>query len=135
MFGSLQASESEIQRVFDVQVAAWNRGDITSFMRSYEASDDTTFVGQRVLKGYSMVLARYRAQYPDQAAMGQLRFSDLEIRMLGSDYAVATGRFNLTRVLTAGGPATGLFSVILKKIDRDWKIIHDHTSRETSSDQ
>ena len=131
----LQAGEAEIAKVFEVQTGAWNRGDISTFMDSYEDSRETTFVDQLVLKGYSRVLARYRAQYPNRTVMGLLHFSELDVRLLGTDYAVTTGRFTLTRIESAGGPATGLFTVLMKRVGSDWKIIHDHTSREVSPEQ
>jgi len=126
----LQADEPAIRKLLEAQVADWNRGDIAAFMKSYDNSPETTFVGERVLKGYSSVLARYKHQYPDRGAMGQLRFTELEVRMLSTEHGVVTGRFSLTRIHEAGGPAAGVFSLVLRHTNTGWKIIHDHTSRE-----
>src|SRR5579864_1646443 len=99
--------EQDIRRVLDDQVAAWNRGDIPGFMEGYDKSDSTTFVSSTITKGHAEVLANYRKRYPTPEKMGTLRFSDLEIRSLGSDYASVIGRFHLDRSADAGGEASG----------------------------
>src|SRR5579864_963993 len=102
--------EQEIRRVLDDQVAAWNRGDIPAFMEGYDKSKATTFVGTAITKGHAQVLARYLARYPTREKMGTLRFSDVEIRLLGPEYASVIGRFHLVRTQDAGGDATGIFT-------------------------
>ena len=44
--------------------------------------------------------------------------------MLGPEAALVTGRFDLDRK----EPATGRFTLVFRKTNRGWKIIHDHTS-------
>src|SRR5690349_15055463 len=89
--------ETGIRQVLDAQVAAWNRGDIPGFMGGYDESESTTFVSTTVTKGHAQVLARYRQRYPTRDKMGTLGFSDLDVRLLGSDYAAVIGRFHLDR--------------------------------------
>ena len=110
------------------QAAAWNRGDIDSFMRGYEDSPQTTFLGKSVEHGYAAILARYKRAYANKEAMGTLEFSDLEVRMLGQDYAAVTGKYHLTRSAAAGGDASGVFSLVWEKTAEGWKTILDHTS-------
>ena len=120
--------ESEIRRVLDDQVAAWNRGDIPGFMDGYDKSESTTFVSTTITKGHAAVLANYRKRYPTTEKMGTLRFSDLEIRPLGPDYAAVIGRFHLDRSAGAGGEASGIFTLLFHKTGHGWKVILDHTS-------
>jgi len=120
--------ETEIRKVLDDQVLAWNRGDIQAFMTGYEDSPNTTFVGKEVSKGYNTVLERYRKNYPTKEKMGTLRFSDLEIRPLGKDHALVIGRFHLDRTKEAGGEAAGIFTLTFRKTPKGWKVIADHTS-------
>jgi ketosteroid isomerase-like protein len=61
--------------------------------------------------------------------MGKLAFTNLAIRVLDSNYAIATGNFHLDRTTNAGGNADGIFSLIFKREPQGWKIILDHTSR------
>jgi uncharacterized protein (TIGR02246 family) len=126
---SAAAQESAIRNLLDQQTADWNRGDIDAFMKSYEDSPQTTFVGQKVEYGYANILARYKRLYATPAAMGKLAFTHLAIRVLDANFAVATGNFHLDRTKEAGGNADGIFSLIFKKEPQGWKIILDHTSR------
>jgi ketosteroid isomerase-like protein len=120
--------EQEIRGGMEVQVAAWNRGDIQGFMEGYENSEATTFVGSAITKGHALVLARYLKSYPTREKMGTLRFSDIEMRMLGTEYASVIGRFHLDRSSEAGGEASGIFTLLFHKTGQGWKIILDHTS-------
>jgi len=120
--------KQEIHKVLDDQVKAWNRGDIPAFMDAYAKSESTTFVSTTVTKGHAQVLAGYLKRYPTPEKMGTLRFSDLEIHLLGSDYASVLGRFHLERSKEAGGEAVGIFTLLFHKTANGWKVILDHTS-------
>lgn len=129
-----QTAENAIRETLNAQVSAWNRGDIPGFMQAYEDSDDTTFIGQQLRKGFQPILKRYQQSYSTTEQMGTLTFTDLDVRMLPSscgkvEYAVVTGKFHLQR--TAHGEATkddGIFSLIWHNGPHGWKIIVDHTS-------
>jgi uncharacterized protein (TIGR02246 family) len=117
---------AEIGKVIHAQQDAWNRGDIDAFMNGYWHSDETVFVsGDEVTRGWQKVLDRYKAKYSDRAKMGTLAFSDLEVRSLSNDSAVALGRWKLER---ANDQLHGRFTLIFRKFSDGWKIIHDHTS-------
>jgi uncharacterized protein (TIGR02246 family) len=119
----------EVRALLMNSQAAWNRGDLAAFASYYEDSPETTFIGREVTRGGTQaILERYRGNYPNRDAMGQLSFSELEIRTLAADVALATGRFELKRTVTAGGDASGRFTLILRESAAGWKIIHDHTS-------
>jgi uncharacterized protein (TIGR02246 family) len=122
-------AQAAIRRVLDRQVADWNRGDVDAFMKGYEDSPQTTFVGQTVQYGYATILERYKKVYANPAAMGKLTFAHIAIRVLTSDYAAVTGNFHLQRSPAGGGNADGVFSLLLKKDALGWKIILDHSSR------
>ncbi len=120
--------EAAIKQVFNDQVAAWNRGDVETFMHGYKNSPETTFIGKNVSYGYQPILARYKTAYATPAAMGKLDFSEFKVRFLGSNYAVATGKYHLARTAPGGGDASGIFSTILEREPEGWRIILDHTS-------
>jgi uncharacterized protein (TIGR02246 family) len=123
------ASETAIHHLMDQQAADWNRGDVDAFMKAYEDSPTTTFVGKTVEYGYATIRERYQRIYPTPAGMGKLTFSNLAIRLLEPRYAVATGNFHLERTTAGGGNADGIFSLVLKKDPQGWKIILDHSNR------
>jgi ketosteroid isomerase-like protein len=120
--------QQQIRQVLDTQVTAWNRGDIPAFMEGYDKSDSTTFVSATITKGHAQVLANYLKRYPTRANMGILKFTDLDIRMLGADYAVVIGRFHLDRTPQSGGEASGIFTLLFHNTSQGWRIILDHTS-------
>lgn len=123
----LTASDTaDVIHVIEAQQAAWNRGDIPAFMDTY--SGDCTFVGSEILRGRDAVLARYRKRYPTKAAMGTLRFSDLAVTPLGTNYASVIGRFRLERPERDGGNTHGVFTLLFRKTPHGWKILLDHTS-------
>ncbi len=126
-----QSAPDAIRQVLADQQADWNRGDIVAFMRGYDDSPQTTFIGKSIEHGYEKILARYQRNYTSHEAMGRLVFSDLEVRMLGAEHAVVTGHFHLTRTQAGGGDAAGAFSLVLEKKAEGWKIILDHTSSQT----
>jgi ketosteroid isomerase-like protein len=126
--------KDSIRQVLTMQETEWNRGDIDGFMKGYQDSPQTTFIGQQIAHGYRPILERYQRGYPDKAAMGTLHFSDLDIRMLGGEHAVATGRFHLTRTDAGGGDTSGIFSLVLEKGPEGWRIILDHTTLDAKKD-
>jgi uncharacterized protein (TIGR02246 family) len=127
-----QDAESAIKQVLTDQVSAWNRGDTEAFMQGYKNSPETTFIGKTIQHGWQQVLERYKRGYPTKEAMGTLDFSDLNVRMLGADYAVVTGKFHLARSAAGGGDAKGVFSLVWEKTAEGWKIILDHTTSDAS---
>jgi ketosteroid isomerase-like protein len=117
---------AELTALLTAQAAAWNRGDIESFMAGYASVNDLRFAsGGNITRGWQPTLARYKKSYPDQAAMGTLAFSDLEITVLAPDAAIVFGRWQLTREKDT---PHGLFTLTLKKSAAGWRIIQDHTS-------
>ena len=125
-----QAGEpsNEIRAVLTSQQQAWNRGDIPVFLEGYWNSPELTFAGSDgIVRGYQGLLARYQKSYPDRAHMGELEFSELEIRPLGADSALVLGHWHLKRTV---GDAGGVFSLVFHRFPVGWRIIHDHTSAQ-----
>ena len=123
-----QTPAESIRKVLDDQISAWNRGDIDAFMVGYDNSPDTTFVGSHVDHGWDNVRRQYHERYPTPEKMGKLEFSELDIRLLGADYANVSGRFHLARTAAGGGEAKGVFTLLFHKTASGWRIIQDHTS-------
>jgi beta-aspartyl-peptidase (threonine type) len=119
--------DQQITSVLTDQVDAWNRGDIDAFMETYWKSDKLSFSsGGQTTRGWKATRDRYHDRYPNRDAMGKLNFSELEITQLGDDAALMLGRWQLER---AGDKPGGNFSLVMRKVDGQWKIIHDHTSK------
>ena len=122
----LEAGREAISAVLGAQQTAWNRGDVDAFLVGYWRSPELTFSGSSsVARGWDGVLARYKKNYPDREAMGQLDFSELEFRFLGPEAALVLGRWHLKREKDDVG---GVFTLVWQRFPDGWKIIHDHTS-------
>lgn len=118
--------ETSILKVLNEQVEAWNRGDIAGFMIGYWKSEEMRFVsGNTVSKGWQAAFDRYKVGYDSREKMGRLLFSEIEVTTLNPEAAFVSGRFTLER--KADKP-TGLFTLIFRKIDGNWRIVLDHTS-------
>ncbi|MCR4409604.1 MAG: nuclear transport factor 2 family protein [Candidatus Saccharicenans sp.] len=115
----------EILKVLELQKEAWNRGDLEGYMAYYWKSDQLTFQsGANRVRGWETLMERYKEGYSGDR-MGQLDFSDLEVKVLGRDYALVLGRWNVD---IKGEKKGGVFTLVLKKFPEGWRIIHDHTS-------
>ena len=116
--------------VLDSQVEAWNRGDLEGFMATYWRSPELVFCsGATVTKGWDETLARYRKRYQSEGReMGRLRFDGVELIALGDDAVLARGAWRL--VMGDGKEPHGLFTLLLRRLDGAWLIVHDHTSGE-----
>ncbi|HEX7314199.1 MAG TPA: nuclear transport factor 2 family protein [Pyrinomonadaceae bacterium] len=117
-----------VRAVIEAQAAAWNRGDVTGYMDGYAREDSTTLVSaDTITRGWQVVHDRYKARYDTREKMGTLAFSELEFKPLSEFYMMATGRWQLTR---AADTPRGRFTLIFRRTNAGWRIVHDHTSSE-----
>lgn len=116
--------------ILSKQQDAWNRGDIEGFMEGYWRSSDLTFSsGGVVQRGWHATRDRYLSRYPNRAAMGRLRFSDLEVIPIAPGSLLVLGRWHLERE----EPIGGAFSLVFAQKEGSWVIVHDHTSVDAES--
>ena len=121
-----ESDRAAITKILATQQGNWNQGNVDAFLEGYWRSPDLTFSGSGgIARGWDSVLARYKKNYPDRAAMGQLDFSGLEFHFLGNDAALVLGHWHLAR---AHGDIGGVFSLVWQRFPEGWRIIHDHTS-------
>lgn len=126
LLGSEITDEDRVRTILSAQQIAWNAGDIDGFMQGYWRSPDLRFAsGGSVTNGWQSTRDRYHARYSDRALMGELSFSDLEFDTLSSDAAIVHGAWALRR---DGDRPSGLFTLIFKRIDGEWKIVSDTTT-------
>jgi uncharacterized protein (TIGR02246 family) len=119
----------EVRAMLTASAASWNAGDLEGFLDDYLDAPTTAFVGGTVTRGVAEIRRRYQASYwrtgkPEQ----DLRFEDVDVRMLGPAHALALGRYVLVDPQTKTTEATGWFSLVLSREPTGWKIIHDHSS-------
>ena len=122
------ADRQAIAQVLATQSAAWNRGDIPTFMGGYWHSDSLVFIGKNgATYGWQPTLDNYRRTYGDASQMGQLDFSGLRISPLSAGVAQVVGHWHLARPI-ATGDLQGQFLLIFRRIDGRWVIVADHSS-------
>lgn len=116
----------QIETLLKSQDAAWNNGDLESFMQTYWKSDKMTFSGSGTTRrGWDATLASYQKSYPTQKEMGKLHFDGLETTLFGVDGALVLGNWHLK---LDGKDRDGNFTLVMRKIEGKWKIIHDHSA-------
>ncbi len=116
---------AEINRILGQQSQDWNRGDIEAFMQGYWQSPELSFSSMgNITYGWQQTLENYRARYADRQAMGHLTFNDVTITVLGPNAIEVLGSWHLKREQPIGG----VFTLIFRRINNQWRIVHDHTS-------
>ena len=119
-------NEKEILSILRTQDECWNRGDVEGFMQTYIKSDSLMFIGKSgVTYGWQNTLNNYKKGYPDKAAMGKLDFTLIYIKRLSRKYYHVVGKWHLART---AGDLQGHFTLLIKKVKGEWKIIADHSS-------
>lgn len=123
---SQSKNEKAIRSLLAEQTAAWNRGDLTHFMKGYWENDSLMFIGKSgVTYGWASTLANYQKGYPDTASMGKLTFNLIQVKRLSCKYYHVTGKWFLKRSI---GDVGGHFTLLFNKINGRWVIISDHSS-------
>ncbi len=117
--------ETAIRNAMNVQLNAWNSGNIDAFMQTYWQSDSLLFVSSPPTYGWRTTLEHYKQGYPDTAAMGKLSFNLLELKPLSPEYYFVMGKWDLKRT---AGDVGGYFTLLFRKINGKWLIIVDHSS-------
>lgn len=118
----------EIESLLTRQAAAWNAGDLPRFMQTYWKSDELTFSsGGKITRGWQATLDRYVKSYAPPKEMGTLTFDNLESTLIEKNAALILGDWHLK--MKKGKDRDGNFSLVLRKINGQWRIIHDHSSK------
>ncbi len=115
----------------NAQIAAWNEGNLDAFMNIYWNSDDLKFIsGVKMTKGWSSTLKRYREEYADDNGLGRLSVDKTDVEIITDDVAIVTGRFTHNK---DGVNTGGAFSLVWKRINGQWRIVHDHSAVDPSA--
>lgn len=116
-------AKTAIFKVMKDQEIAWNNGDLEGFMQGYWKSDSLKFYGSNGLtKGWQNTLDNYKRGYPTKAETGTLNFVINDISRIENDNFWVMGEYHLKREV---GDANGVFIIIFKRINNEWKIVAD----------
>ena len=115
--------KAAILAVMKLQETAWSQNDLEGFMQGYWKSDSLKFYGSSGLtKGWQQTLDNYKKGYPTKEHSGTLNFTVEDISKIENDTYWVMGQYHLKRSV---GDANGVFIIIFKKIDGEWKIVAD----------
>lgn len=118
-----QEDTSAILAIMKAQEKAWSNHDLEGFMQGYWKNDSLKFYGSSGLTyGWHKTLANYKKRYPTKDQTGTLNFKVNDISKIQDGAYSVMGEYHLTRKI---GNANGVFMIIFKKIDGEWKIIAD----------
>ncbi len=121
--GKIEQDKQDIKAVLKAQQLAWSENDIDGFMDGYWKSDSLKYYGSGGLKtGWQLTLDNYKRNYPTKAETGELNFVLDDISPISRDAYYVMGQYHLTR---EAGNANGVFKIIFKKLNGEWKIISD----------
>lgn len=109
----------------------WNRGDLDAFVDDYQPGAATTFIGSRgVLRGRAEIRAAYAPRFAPGGTRDSLSFEIVDVDPVAPDALNVIAMYTLARrvgvrdSVTARGPT----SLLLRRVDGRWRIVHDHSS-------
>jgi hypothetical protein len=117
----------EVNTMFARSAAAWNRGDLDTFMTDYLPGDRTTYVTSRgVIHSPAAIRERYAPRFAPGARHDSLSFEGIEVDQLAPGVINVIAYYVLTRgdSLVARGPT----SLVMIRQDGRLRIVHDHSS-------
>lgn len=123
--------QTAVRAALDGSAQAWNRGDLEGFLAVYRRDSTTTYVGSGgLVTGYEGIRERYAPLFEPGAERDSLRFEDFTVRSIADGVAVGTARWILHRQgrVVDAGP----FTLVLRRFDEGWRIVHDHSSSDPS---
>ena len=124
-YGEVERIQAEINQMMADSAVAWTANDLDGFMESFYNSPDLVFaIPTGITKGWQPLKERYAKSI----AKSDLWFTKIEITVVTSDTALVFARFNNQVKDDKTTYSTGLTTLLVKKIDDNWVIVHDHSS-------
>ena len=120
---SEETEKQEILSVMKAQEEAWSNHNLEGFMQGYWKNDSLKFYGRNgITFGWQKTLDNYKKGYPTKEHSGTLTFKVNDISKITNGAYSVMGEYHLKRAV---GDANGVFMIIFKKIQGEWKIITD----------
>lgn len=115
---------AELEQMMHASADAWTADDLDAFMLAFHNSPDLTFaIPPGITKGWQPLKERYAKSI----AKSNLWFTDIEKTVITADTALVFARFH-NEMKADKSYSTGLTTLLCKKIDGNWVIVHDHSS-------
>lgn len=119
---------SEIKLAFSQWTDAYNRGNIDGYLEGYDLPTMRYVSGKNIIIGKEEVCKVFR----EKGTKGFLELVHFEAECFGGD-AICFGKYKLTEDIKDGKKIEeivheGCFTVHVRKLNGQWKIISDHSS-------
>jgi ketosteroid isomerase-like protein len=126
-------TSGSVAEAFSTWTQAWNDKNVNGYLDAYWNSEKTRYVsGDTVVRGKTQIANRIH----DNGIQGKLSTHDMEINYIGSEDAVVFARFLLVLVDSGEQQHTrGVFTVHVRRFAGNWKIVSDHSSATSDSEQ
>jgi len=118
----------DVTKVLIAQESAWNKGDLDAYLSRYKDAADTEAILAAPTLGLAAIRNAFHLNFPNRDAMGTLEESEVQVRGLGENFALATGKYHLLRNKKSGGEVQGTFTNIFEKTPTGWQIIFSETT-------
>ena len=117
----MEADKKAINKVLKKQRIAWSDNNLEKFMEGHWKSDALKFYDSNgVISGWENILERYQKAYPTENHTGKLSYKVNDISEISEGAYYVLGEYHIKRDI---GNAYGNFTIIMKKINNEWKII------------
>lgn len=127
---STDPNAQAVRAAFDQLVKGIEESDVETVVSVYQNSPNTLFFNNNgsVTRGWEQDKLNREARYP-KITEAKLTPSNVRVEMLGNAGAVLTCEWKQTQEFD-GTPesASGRMTLVFKKIGKDWKVVHLHTS-------
>jgi uncharacterized protein (TIGR02246 family) len=118
----------DVAKIVLNQEKAWNKGDMEGYLAFYKDAPDTEAMLGGPVRGLTNIRNVFHGNFPNKEAMGTLEQSEVSVRALDDKFAIATGRYHLSRTHKGGGDTDGTFSEVFAKTAQGWQIVFSVTT-------
>jgi uncharacterized protein (TIGR02246 family) len=127
-----QGMRAQVEAAVRAYVAARNTADAGAVAALFSMQPGVTSIGDGEIQlGWDQI-RRHLSVLDSLTAAHQratLTMGSVDVTPLGSNFALAIAGYTLTTTGPGGvAQRRGAMTLVLQKVDKDWKIIHDHLS-------
>ncbi|MGE5359973.1 MAG: SgcJ/EcaC family oxidoreductase [Bacteroidales bacterium] len=117
--------ETAIRQLPQKYESAWNSRNMQQIADMYTVDAVEVEPSGQVLKGRSAIEANLREGFKNMAN-ASLSLQTDEVRFIGPNAAVVTGKSTIQGLPASGGPGEGHWMVVAKKAGSEWKVSEAH---------
>jgi ketosteroid isomerase-like protein len=118
----------DVAKIVLDQEKAWNKGNMEMYLTYYKDAPETEAMLGGPVRGLANIRNAFHANFPNREAMGALEQSEVSVRELDDKFAIATGKYHLSRPRKSGGDAEGTFAEVFERTPSGWQIVFSVTT-------